>query len=157
MGLEAAKINKPFIGPCHAGLIDFAAPITIQNHVIGTVLGGQIISEKMDSHTLSKVANELNIDENTFIQASQDITIVNKRNIEAAAEVLSTVVNALVTNGYNELKLSILSKKLSDNFMHVSTTIEQLSISANSIATQQEKLNEEVVEVRTITSNINKY
>lgn len=154
MGQESVKMNKPYVGKCHAGLIDFAAPITIDGHVIGTVLGGQISHEKPSVDELKRTAIELNIDENTFLDASSDIQIVNMKNIKAAAEVLYTVVNALATNGYNELKLSILSKKLSDNFLHISSTIEELTASANDISNQQDKLNDEISGIQQITSSI---
>jgi len=38
MGEEAAKTGKPFVGPCHAGLTDFAAPIIVNGQHLGTVL-----------------------------------------------------------------------------------------------------------------------
>jgi ligand-binding sensor protein len=45
-GEEAARTGKPYIYKCHAGLIDFAAPIMINGVQIGTILGGQILTEQ---------------------------------------------------------------------------------------------------------------
>ena len=45
-GEEAARLGKPFVYECHAGLIDFAAPIILEGHLLGTMLGGQVLINK---------------------------------------------------------------------------------------------------------------
>lgn len=155
MGEEAARTKKPFIGSCHAGLIDFAAPIIVEGTIIGTVLGGQVLTQKIDNDECSKLAEEIYVDSDGLIKAANEIDIINRRNVEAAASVLYTVVNSLATNGYNSLKMEIMSKKLSENFMQVSSTIEELSASSIDIANQQENLNSEVGSVGETTEQIN--
>ena len=39
-GEEAARLGRPVVYECHAGLIDFAAPILLEGRQIGTILGG---------------------------------------------------------------------------------------------------------------------
>lgn len=156
MGEEAAKIGKPFVGPCHAGLIDFAAPIIIEGEVIGTVLGGQILDKSPNEAIYLKTASELGLNaESLLTSINEDIAITKTENIKAAAEVLFVVVNTLAVNGYNYIKSNSLIKKLSNNFIQVSATIEELSASAFDIANNQEGLNSNIKLVTELTFKIN--
>ena len=47
-GEEAARTGKPYIAACHAGMIDFAAPVIVKGIHLGTILGGQILDEAPD-------------------------------------------------------------------------------------------------------------
>lgn len=155
MGQEAAKTNKPFVGTCHAGLIDFSAPIKVEGKLIGTVLGGQILDSAVDIAHLRRTASEIGVNAESLVSSSENIVKVNRKNIEAAAEVLYIVVNSMAQNGYNSIKIATLSKKLSDNFIQASATIEELSASAHEIATNQENLNNDIMTINTLTDNIN--
>ncbi|SFC93777.1 PocR ligand-binding domain-containing protein [Clostridium uliginosum] len=155
MGEEARRTGKPFVGVCHAGLIDFAAPIIIEGSLIGTVLGGQMLNIAPKEHDFIQIAKEIDVHGDSLVEAVHQVNIVDMKNIEAAANVLFLVVNSLAKNGHNEIKLDILSKRLSDNFMQVSATVEELSASATNIASQQEELNSEVTQVGVVTEQIN--
>ncbi len=41
-GLEAVRINKPYIYRCHFDIIDIAIPIEVNNKYIGAILAGQV-------------------------------------------------------------------------------------------------------------------
>lgn len=155
MGEEAAKNKRPYIGRCHAGLIDFAAPIIIEGELIGTVLGGQVLDSNPQHDNYIRIAKEINVDENLLVNAVDEVNISEMKNIEAAAEVLYIVVNTLAKNGLHELKLSTLSHKLSNTFLQVSATIEELTASANDIAKNQEGLNNGINDIKSITETIN--
>lgn len=155
MGAEAARTGKPFIGPCHAGLIDFAAPIIVEGKLIGTVLGGQMVTECPMENDVIQIAKEIDVNGDKLVEASKEVNIVDLKHIEKAADVLFIVVNSLAKNGYNEIELDNITKKLSNNFMQVSATIEELSASATSISSQQEELNNEIAQVGTIAKQIN--
>lgn len=155
MGEEAARTGKPFIGPCHAGLVDFAAPIIVDGKLIGTVLGGQMVTETPKDHYMIQIAREIDVDEDGLVNASKEVKVVDLKHIEKAANVLFIVVNALAKNGHNGIELDLISKKLSNNFMQVSATVEELSASSNNIASQQEELNDEISHVGEITEQIN--
>lgn len=156
MGEEAARTGKPFVGACHAGLIDFAAPIIIEGRLIGTVLGGQMVTKSPDQGDILQIAKEIDItDEESFVEASNEINVANLNQIEKAANVLFLVVNSLAKNGYNQIQLDTVSKRLSNNFMQVSATVEELSASAANITSQQEDLNTEITQVGMVTEQIN--
>lgn len=151
-GEKAAAIGRPYISTCHAGLIDFAAPVLIEGELIGTVLGGQILSAPADESTIRKVAAEIQADPDKLAEAAGKIEILPEKNIEAAAEVLYIVANALAQNGYNRIKEGLLSSELANNFIQISSTIEELAASAQSITNNQSDL---VNDIHAVDENIN--
>ena len=155
MGEEAARTKKPYVGLCHAGLIDFAAPIIVDGNLIGTVLGGQMLTESPKEQNILKTAKEIDVSPSGLVDASKEINIVGLKQIEKAASVLFIVVNSLAKNGYNQIQLDVVSKKLANNFSEVSNTIENLSVSSTNITTQQQNLNMEIAQVGMVTEQIN--
>lgn len=155
MGEEAARTGKPFVGSCHAGLIDFAAPIIIEGRLIGTVLGGQMLTESPKDHNFIQIANEIDVDSSSLVESVHEVNIVDFKHIEAAANVLFLVVNSLAKNGHNQIQLDAISKRLANNFMQVSATVEELSASSTSISSQQEELNGEITQVGVVAEQIN--
>ncbi|NLK37588.1 MAG: chemotaxis protein [Epulopiscium sp.] len=155
MGLEAARTGRPYIGQCHAGLIDFAAPIIINNELIGTVLGGQILTQAPKQEIYRKVANEIAINENELMDAANHVTITNMQNIRAAAEILFIVVNSLAKNGYTKIKLESIAKQLANKFVEISSILEELANSSQSVAKQQHDLNYEIEQVSKFNEEIN--
>ncbi len=155
MGQLAARSGKPYVGPCHAGLIDFAAPIIINNELIGTVLGGQILAEKPKEDTYRRIAQEIETSENGLVNAVNEVNITTFTNINAAAEVLFIVVNTLADNGFTRVKLELIAKQLANKFIEIAATLQQLSSSSQSITEQQHNLNQEITQVGKITKEIN--
>jgi len=156
MGIEAARTGRPYIGQCHAGLIDFAAPIIINDELLGTVLGGQILSKEPPSDSFRKVAQEIGASENGLVDASKNVTIAQMKNINAAAEVLFIVVNSLAQNGYTRIKLETIARQLADKFVEIAATLEELATSSQSVLEQQQKLNIEISQVGKFNEEINK-
>lgn len=154
MGEDAAKNGKPYVGSCHAGLIDFAAPIIVRGHHIGTVLGGQIVDQEMSETKVRTVAREIHSDADQLWDAAQKIDIVKRSNIDAAAEVLFIVVNSLAEEGYRQLEIKHLSKELADNFIQISDTVDMLASSAQSITFDQQSLTEQIRDISTTTEKV---
>ncbi|BCN32131.1 PocR ligand-binding domain-containing protein [Anaeromicropila herbilytica] len=154
-GEEAAKTKKPYIYKCHAGLIDFAAPIMVEGVQIGTILGGQVLKHKPEADEFREVAKELGVDEEKYIEASHEIVIKKEKNINAAAEVLYIVANSLSQIGYQNLKVKDMTNNLVDSFSQISSTMEELAATSISISNNQESLNEEIISVKNISEKIN--
>jgi len=154
-GEEAARTLKPYVYTCHAGLIDFAAPILVGDHLIGTILGGQVLTSTPEEAKYRKIANEIGVNEEGYVDAVNKISLTNEKNILAAAEVLYIVANSLSQAGYEKLKLSIMSQNLSDNFSQISATMEELSASSVNVTNNQHNLSDEIVNVKKISIEIN--
>lgn len=156
MGEEAARTGKPYIGSCHAGLIDFAAPIMVNGYHIGTVLGGQILDKNPNGAAVRKTAGELGLDPDALESAADMIDIVAERNIKAAAEVLFVVVNEIAQSGYNKLELEYLSNTFAENFIQISQVVEALTNSAMDITNSQHDLENEICTVNELANEIGK-
>lgn len=135
-GEIATQTGKPYIYTCHAGLIDFAAPILVSGKQIGTILGGQVLTKKPDELTYKKVAREMCVDEDKFIDSVKKIKITTEKNIRAAAEVLYIVANALSKIGYEELKLKNSSRLLEHEVSKTNLLLEE-SKKINELMIQQ--------------------
>ncbi len=153
-GAESVKLGAPYIGKCHAGLIDFSAPIIVQGEHLGTVLGGQILDKEPDEAKIRQVAREIELSEDELYDAAKKIDIVNHKNIEAAAEVLYIVVNTLAQEGYSKIETELLSTNLANNFVEISNTVEILAESAQTITSSQQELYSEISEIRIVTKEI---
>lgn len=147
MGLEAARRGRPFVGKCHAGLIDFAAPVIVNGELLGTVLGGQILAEQPQEESYLKVAKELGMDGSSLVDAVNEVNVTEMKNISAAAEVLFIVVNSFAQNGYAKLRLEAIAKRLASKFVEISATLEELASSAQSIMGAQQTLNREIEQI----------
>ena len=134
-GEEAARTGRPYIYTCHAGLIDFAAPILVEGKQIGTILGGQVLTKKPEKSRYIQIAKEIDVDETQFVESVSKIKIITEKNVTAAAEVLFIVANALSKIGYEELKLKRISKSLETEVLKKDLLLEE-SDKYNKLKTQ---------------------
>ena len=104
-GEEAARLGKPVLYECHAGLIDFAAPIMIEGRLIGTILGGQVLTDIPDEAKYRKIAGEIGVDGDGYIEAVKEIKPLSQQRIESAANVLFDVANNMSRTFYQQRKL----------------------------------------------------
>ena len=66
---------------CHAGLVDFAAPIIADGRMVGCFIGGQVLTEPPDISKIMQVADELGVDPASYIQAVMKVNIVEKARL----------------------------------------------------------------------------
>jgi ligand-binding sensor protein len=154
-GEEAARTGKPYIYQCHAGLIDFAAPIIVDGRLIGTILGGQVLTGRPEENGFRKVAGEIGVNADKYVEAVNKVKITTEKNIKAAAEVLFIVANALSQIGYQKYKLKTMSNDLLSGFSQISETMEILAESSVEVSSNQLVLNKEIVSVQKISKEIN--
>lgn len=154
-GEEAVRTGKPYIYTCHAGLIDFAAPILIEGHLIGTILGGQILTSAPEEEKYRNTAREIGVDEEGYVDAVKNVYMTKQENVKAAAEVLFIVANTLSKAGYDQLVLSTMSQTLSENFSQISATMEELTASSINVTNNQHNLSKEILNVKEISIEIN--
>lgn len=57
----ALEQGHPVVYTCHAGLLDFAAPIMVGDKMVGCFVGGQILKEMPDMQKIKETAAELGI------------------------------------------------------------------------------------------------
>lgn len=86
---------------CHAGLVDFGIPITLEDGtVLGSVIGGQVLPEQPDEDKFRATARELGINEERYIQALRKVNVKTQSQIDASAKILGDVINMFVRESY---------------------------------------------------------
>lgn len=104
--LLALKEGKPAVYSCHAGLVDYAAPIMLDGQFIGCVVGGQIRTGEIDLDFVRKYADELGIDRDAYVQAVSEIKLLSQTAVTEAARFLSEIAQAMsreALRNYNKL------------------------------------------------------
>ena len=154
-GEEAARLGRPVVYECHAGLIDFAAPILLEGRQIGTILGGQVLTDLPDEAKYRRIAREIGVDEEGYVEAVQEVRKLSKESIEAAANVLFIVANNMSKSAYQHRQLKAIADVLNDGISQISATMEELAASATTVSQNQNSLNQEIKNVNAVTGEIN--
>ena len=113
-GKLAAQLGEPYIYRCHAGLIEFAAPILVQDHYLGSISCGPVLMWDWDHvavEELLALTQDLHINRDELIATGKDIKTLTGRNVQAAAELLYIVANHLAKSNLVTLQQR---KELSD-------------------------------------------
>lgn len=154
-GREAVKTGKPYIYKCHSGLIDFAAPILIEDELVGTILGGQVLFSEPDENEFKRTAADLNLNGDEYFDAAKQVRVVDEKRVQSAAEVLFTVANTLSEAGYHKLKIKEVSSTLAQSFEQISSAMQQLATTSMDVTENQTSLNNEILEVQQVSNEIN--
>ena len=80
---------------CHSGLIDFAAPIIADGKMVGSFIGGQVLTEKPDPEKIKKVAEEIGVDFDEYWTAIEKVQVIPKEKIDNATDFLFTIASVL--------------------------------------------------------------
>lgn len=118
LGLKAAEQGKPVVHYCHAGLIDLAAPIILNEKYIGSVLCGQVLIENQDENQI-KIAQEyfkkLPIDQELLQLYFEQIEFTSQKRIESTLHMLQLVADYIVEMASNyiiEKELNMKNEEL---------------------------------------------
>lgn len=102
-GLERAiREKKTVTYVCHAGLIDFAAPIVVNGKAMGGFLGGQVREAPLDEERILKYAEEIGVDPVAYLEAARQIPYLERSRIESAADFLVATGNVVSHMAYNK-------------------------------------------------------
>ncbi len=134
-GEQTHRTGRAAAYSCHAGLMDFAAPIMVNGEFIGSFIGGQILTEAPDENKFRRIARELGINENEYINALRKVKVVPKERVEAAAKFLHTIAKNISAMAYANYMMNKRNDDLSQNVNATSDTIERINmIAENSTA-----------------------
>ena len=140
-GAEASRTGRPSVYFCHGGLVDFAAPIIVNGRHIGSLIGGQVLTEEPDEEKFRKIAEEINVDPDDYIKALRKIKIVPKKQVDAAANLLYQMANALSDVGYQRAlaaekadSFGLLNTSIGSSFEAVQQKIEETTSAINALA-----------------------
>lgn len=117
---------------CHAGLMDFAAPIIVNGDFIGSIIGGQVLTETPDETKFRAIARDLDIDEDSYIRALHKVKIVEKQKVDAAADFLRILGKVLSETAYesymannSNYSLNSVNASMSDKLRESESKVRQ--------------------------------
>jgi ligand-binding sensor protein len=155
-GKKSGNTGKPAVYSCHAGLVDFAAPIVVDGVQIGAILGGQVLDAPPDEDKFRRIAREIGVDEEEYIAALRKITIVPREKINAAADMLYVFANSISKMGHHNRLLvdetenfQNISENMFDNIRSVTDVVNNFSVQIEALI----KASDELLESSTISKN----
>lgn len=96
--LESGRATTYF---CHAGLVDFAAPIMLNDEMIGCFIGGQVRTGPLNESSIREVARELGIDPDEYVEASRKIQLLDRDYINKSARYLEEIAAIISQMAYH--------------------------------------------------------
>lgn len=97
---------------CHAGLMDYAAPIIVEGEMIGCFIGGQVLPDKPNPEKYRKIAEEIGVDPEGYLKALDTVYILERETIDRAANFLYVTANVLSDIAYNRYKADMSNELL---------------------------------------------
>ena len=110
--IKTQESGKPTSYYCHSGLIDFAAPIMANGKMVGSFIGGQVLTQRPDKLKVKQVAEEIGVDFEEYWAAIQKIQIVDKEQIDKATEFLNTIASVLTDMAVGKYKAITASAEI---------------------------------------------
>lgn len=96
--LEAAKWNEPYFFRCHAGLVIWAVPITIESITLGSIICGQVLMWEPDDFFLQELRKSISdfIEFGVLKDKVKSLEVMSAERSQAAADMLYVVVSHLL-------------------------------------------------------------
>ena len=86
---------------CHAGLRNFAAPIIMENQLVGCIFGGQFLDSAPDDDKLRSLALEIGVNPEEYVTACHRLPIISRDKIRHISLFLRTITDALSSIAYH--------------------------------------------------------
>lgn len=111
---------------CHAGLVDFSIPITLNDGtVLGSVIGGQVLPKAPNEEKFRECAREFGIDEDKYIDALNKVNVKTQKQIECSANLLGNVINMYVRAKYEEFVNGDIVERIVNGVAKANTEIKE--------------------------------
>jgi signal transduction histidine kinase/CheY-like chemotaxis protein/HPt (histidine-containing phosphotransfer) domain-containing protein len=115
---------------CHAGLLNYAAPINVDGQMVGGFIGGQVLTILKPENVFRQFAKDLMLDEDQMANAAKEIPLMTYEDIDKGedyiyviAEILSDMANGKYVAQKAEEELLRASNMKSDFLANMSHEI----------------------------------
>lgn len=132
---DAMCRESPAVYTCHAGLVDFAAPIMLNGIIIGCFIGGQVLTEKPDEQKCRSCAEEYGIDPQLYISEINKSSKTTQENVERSANLLFGIAKALSAMAAHKCaqiesirSIEIAARSQSDYIMGLTSDLTSVSL-----------------------------
>ncbi|MBF7096387.1 PocR ligand-binding domain-containing protein [Alkalibacter mobilis] len=106
-GKQAAIFGEPYIFRCPAGLIEWAAPIVIDNKHLGSIICGQVLMWEPEEFfwiELREMNKNIIDDFGALFDAAKELKVVSGEKVQGAADLLHMTANYIMDSGWKNLK-----------------------------------------------------
>ena len=97
---------------CHAGLNEFAVPIIVEGKFLGSVLGGQILTEPLPEEKVRAYAEELGIPPEEYIEAARNIPVIPEEELNERAEFMYNICDVFSQIAYKQYETMRVSNEV---------------------------------------------
>ncbi len=131
--------------PCHAGLIDFEIDLIVNGEKVGSVIGGQVLPDNPDPEKFKKVAKEIGVNEDEYLEALQKVNVRSKEQVIASANLLGQTLNYFINAEY-DVKMSKnnnhqLLHQLTEGVMQCEEKVNEIQQAASQLNAIERKQN----------------
>ncbi|MBN1484853.1 MAG: PocR ligand-binding domain-containing protein [Chloroflexia bacterium] len=123
---EVNRQRRYVIRRCHAGLYDFAAPILVKGQIIGYLVGGQVLAERLDEEAVARNILRLGLDADDYRLALAQLPFLSPERLEALARLLQQIASAIAESAYHGLEQEERAEEMADLARSLSTPVIQV-------------------------------
>lgn len=131
-GLEAVRLNKPYIYLCHYNIVDIAIPIIVDDKYIGAIMAGQVkLANKDDENSLEHILTLTSqCAAPSSISAYSNIPTLSYDEVKNIADMLFKLCNYIVEEALNKSLIiemyekEIINKNTFNNSLDLSSYTE---------------------------------
>ncbi|MCG7377858.1 PocR ligand-binding domain-containing protein [Paenibacillus sp. ACRSA] len=120
-GLEAVRLNEPYVYLCHFNIVDIAIPITIDGKYIGAVMAGQVkLADPEKGTDLEQIVTSKNVPLhaeklNELQEEYNQLPVMTYEEVVKISNMLSLLCNYIVEEALNKNLLVEMFEKASGN------------------------------------------
>ncbi len=131
--------------PCHAGLIDFGIDLVVNGEKVGSVIGGQVLPDNPDPEKFKKVAKEIGVNEDEYLEALKKVNVRSKEQVTASANLLGQTLNYFINAEYdaktNKNNNHQLLQQLTEGVMQCEEKVNEIQQAASQLNAIERKQN----------------
>jgi len=134
-GLEAARINRPYIYLCHFDIVDIAIPILVNDKYIGALMAGQVrlpadgTSSNLEKILFSESKSVFN--DPVMKQKYEEIPIVSLERIRVATDFMYDLCQYIVNEAVNKNIFIDMYEHMDNQNFHVDASLQYESARKN--------------------------
>ena len=154
-GDESQATGNPAVYSCHAGLTDFAVPITVNGEHIGSIIGGQVLSRQPNEEAIRQVAKNIGVDPDAYVESVKKIPILSERQIRSAANLLGLIANKVCEQANVNYVLASEHKLIQDKVESIKDTLKAFYEDSEMLNESQNELISEIDKITKLLKEIN--
>ena len=154
----AAGSDAPTKYVCHAGLVQFAATIRLEDRVLGTIVLGDLPERRLTREEIGQLARKYNVNEEELAAAAADLQPRPEAEMRAAISFLRLLANTLTRLCYQQALLQERVEELtvlSETSRLLSSTLDPDTVLDNIVRTMAEVLQVKACSLRLLNETGN--